>query len=65
LLFARPDSLPERFTVLGTPANLLLCIGITAIEFNACKTFGSGVLLRMLKDHDIYPFTDLNRDSVT
>lgn len=65
LLFARPDLSAERFTVLGTPANLLLCIGITAEEFNACKTFGSGVLLRMLKENEICPFTDLNRESVT
>lgn len=65
LLFSRPDPPADSFTVLGTPANLIHCIGITAAEFTACKSFGSGVLLRMLKENSIYPFTDLMRESVT
>ncbi len=65
LLFARPDQPADSFAVLGTPANLILCIGITAAEFSACKNFGSGVMLRMLKESEIYPFTDLQRESVT
>jgi len=65
LLFARPDPPASSFTVLGTPANLLLCVGITAAEFAGCKNFGSGVVLRILKENNIYPFTDLQRESVT
>jgi hypothetical protein len=64
LLFARPDPPADSFTVLGSPANLILCIGITSAEFSACKNFGSGVMLRMLKDNQIYPFTVLDRASV-
>jgi hypothetical protein len=65
LLFARPDPPADTFTVLGTPANLILCIGITAAEFTACKNFGSGVMLRMLKENGVYPWTELARESVT
>jgi hypothetical protein len=65
LLFARPDPPADSFSVLGTPAGIILCIGITADEFAACKNFGSGVMLRMLKDNDVYPFTDMKRESVT
>lgn len=65
LLFARPDPPADSFTVLGTPANLVLCVGITASEFAACKNFGSGVMLRMLRDNAVYPYTDLERQPVT
>jgi hypothetical protein len=64
LLFARPDPPADSFSVLGLPANLILCVGITADEFAACKNFGSGVMLRMLKDNQIYPFTVPDRASV-
>jgi hypothetical protein len=43
----------------------MLCLGITVAEFGACKHFGSGVMLRVLKDKEIYPFTELQRESVT
>jgi hypothetical protein len=65
LIFARPDPPADTFTVLGTPAHLILCIGITSEEFAACKNFGSGVMLRMLKENDVYPFTEMKRESVT
>jgi hypothetical protein len=65
LLFARLDPPADSFAVLGTPANLVLCLGITAAEFAACKNYGSGVMLRMLRDNEIFPFTDLQRESVT
>src|SRR5262245_57694289 len=64
LLFARPDPPADSFTVMGMPANVILCIGITAPEFSASKNFGSGVLLRMLKDNQVYPFTVPDRPSV-
>jgi hypothetical protein len=65
LLFARADPPADSFDVLGAPANIILCIGITATEFAACKNFGSGVMLRMLREKEIYPFTDLQRESIT
>ncbi|WP_428937045.1 suppressor of fused domain protein [Fontivita pretiosa] len=65
LIFARPDPPADSFTVLGTPANLILGIGITLAEFAACKNFGSGVMFRMLRENHVYPFTDLHRPSVT
>lgn len=64
VIFARPDSPAESFNVLGSPAGLILCVGITAAEFGACKNFGSGVMLRMLKEQGIFPHTDLQRESV-
>jgi hypothetical protein len=65
LLFARPDPPADSFTVMGMPANLILCIGITGPEFSACKNFGTGVMLRMLKDNQVFPFTIPDRASVT
>jgi hypothetical protein len=65
LLVARADPPADAFELLGIPAGLMLCIGITEDEFAACKNFGSGVVLRMLKERDIYPITDLKRESVT
>jgi hypothetical protein len=63
-LFCRPDPPADHFKVLGVPANLILCLGITAAEFTACKNFGSGVVLRMLRDNNQLPYTDLQRPSV-
>ncbi len=65
LLFARPEVPTTSFDVLGKPAGLVLCLGITGAEFAACKTHSSAVVLRALKDQGIYPYTDLRRDSVT
>jgi hypothetical protein len=64
LLFARPDPPADAFSVLGVPANLVLCIGITSSEFADCKNFGSGVMLRMIREKEIFPYTVLNRDPV-
>jgi hypothetical protein len=64
LLFARPDPPADAFSVLGLPASLVLCIGITSSEFADCKNFGSGVMLRMIREKEIFPYTVLNRDPV-
>lgn len=64
LLFCRPDPPAESFNVFGTPAGLLLMIAITDSEFAACKSFGSGVVLRKLRDAEVYPFSDMKRASV-
>lgn len=65
LLFTRPDPPADAFSVRGTPAGLILCIGITADEFAACKNYGSGVMLRMLKEKGVFPYTEMLRESVT
>jgi len=65
LLFATPDVESPRFEVLGQPSTLLLCIGITEEEFAACKAHNSRVVLRMLREQEIFPYTDLRRMSIT
>jgi hypothetical protein len=65
LLFTTPDIQPARFEVLGQPATILLCIGITAEEFSECKSHNSRSVHRELADKGIYPYTDLKRDSAT
>jgi hypothetical protein len=65
LLFTLPDINPTSFEVLGKRASLVLCIGITATEFALCKTNNSAMVVRMLRDQGIFPYTDLRRASVT
>ncbi len=53
-----------RFKVLGRDAGLLLCIGITQDELDVKAEQGSSVVEQRLKERDVYPYTDLNRQSV-
>jgi hypothetical protein len=53
-----------RFKVLGRDAGLLLCVGITQDELDVKVEQGSSVVVQRLKAHDVYPYTDLNRQSV-
>jgi len=62
LLFITPEIQPARFSVLGQPASLLLCVGITAEEFGACKLHNSCGVHRKLKERGIFPYTDLKRE---
>lgn len=64
LLFQRPNPPGDGITIFGSPASLLLCVGITQSEFDACKNFGTGVMGRMLRENNIFPYTVLDRDSV-
>jgi hypothetical protein len=64
LLFTQPDVANPNFDVLGKPATLMLCLGITAGEFEACKEHSSRLVLRMLKERGIFPYTELRRESV-
>jgi hypothetical protein len=52
------------FTVFGRVNELRLCIGITKSELEFKLKHGSDDLLALLKSHGVYPFTDLDRDSV-
>jgi len=53
-----------RFRVLDRDCGLLLCIGITAEELSACRAGRRSQVETALKDHNIYPYTDLFRKSV-
>jgi hypothetical protein len=53
-----------RFKVKGREAGLLLCVGITADELNACLNGRRAEVEESLKKAGIYPFTDLYRRSV-
>ncbi|MFN0019209.1 MAG: suppressor of fused domain protein [Pirellulaceae bacterium] len=52
------------FSLYGHDLALRLCIGITKRELAFKIKHGSDALLEQLKKHSIYPFTDLNRDSI-
>jgi Suppressor of fused protein (SUFU) len=52
------------FTLFGQDNELRLCIGITKPELQFKLKHGPEKLLNLLKRHGVYPFTDLERDSV-
>lgn len=52
------------FTLFGQENELRLCIGITKRELEFKIEHGPERLLAALKKHGVYPFTDLDRDSV-
>jgi hypothetical protein len=54
----------KKFQVRGEPCGLLLCVGITADELEACKNGRKQYVVKRLKDHGVLPFTDLERESV-
>jgi len=52
------------FTLFGNDNQLRLCIGITKPELQYKLKHGADKLLELLKRDGVYPFTDLDRDSV-
>jgi len=52
------------FTLFGQKNELRLCIGITKPELEFRMRSGPERLLEILKRRGVYPFTDLQRDSV-
>jgi len=52
------------FALFGHENEVRLCIGITKAELAFKMQHGADELLGLLKRHGIYPFTDLDRDSV-
>ena len=52
------------FTLFGQANELGLCLGITKPELEFKMEHGAERLLALLKRHGVYPFTDLERDSV-
>jgi hypothetical protein len=54
-----------RFVVRGRRAGILLCLGITREELAACRQGRGDSVEAALKYAGVYPFTDLNRKSVS
>jgi len=52
------------FEVKDMKCGLLLCIGITEDELELSRSQGSPVLLGVLKERGVFPFTDLHRMSI-
>ena len=52
------------FTLFGHEFELRLCLGITKQELQFKMDHGPEKLLERLKRHGVYPYTDLERDSV-
>ena len=53
-----------RFKVMGREAGVLLCLGITSEELDACHAGHREQVESALRSNSIYPFTDLKRGSV-
>lgn len=53
-----------RFKVLERDAGLLLCVGITADELEEYQNGDSNAFIEKLQDRGVYPYTDLNRESI-
>jgi Suppressor of fused protein (SUFU) len=53
-----------RTTFRGQSAGVLLCIGITADELEACRAGRTEDVLAALQAQGVFPFTDLRRSSV-
>ena len=64
LLFAHPREQPVHFELLGRRCGLLLCIGITEEELACVQSQGSAMLLDLLKQHGVFPYTIPDRPSV-
>lgn len=53
-----------RFDVRGRKAGLLLCLGITEEELDACRRGRTAEIEAALRSAGVFPFTELNRNSV-
>lgn len=54
----------KQFTFQGEDAGLLLCLGLTADELEACQHGAAKQILAALRDKGVYPYTELRRTSV-
>ncbi len=67
-----PDSLIKAFlfdtyrtfSMFGREFELRLCLGITKAELKFKMDCGADELLARLKSHGVYPYTDLDRESI-
>jgi hypothetical protein len=53
-----------KFKYLGQEVALRLCLGITKLELSFTRQQGAKQLVERLKQNGVYPFTDLNRQSL-
>jgi hypothetical protein len=65
LLFTHPGDQPVEFEFLGQRYGLLLCIGITGAELAFKHAHGADPLLALLRERGVFPYTVLQRESVT
>lgn len=65
LLFTHPGEQPVEFECLGQRYGLLLCIGITGAELAFKHAHGAEQLLALLRERSVFPYTVLQRESVT
>ncbi len=65
LLFTHPGEQPVEFEFLGQRYGLLLCIGITGAELAFKRAHGADQLLALLRERGVFPYTMLQRESVT
>jgi Suppressor of fused protein (SUFU) len=63
-LFCHPDDAPVCFQLNQRSCGVLLCLGITKVELDLKMKKGSDVLLALLKEKGVFPFTEPNRSSV-
>jgi hypothetical protein len=54
-----------KIVVEGKEAAVMLCLGITGLEYDCARKHGSDVIIDWLKQVNVYPFTDLARESVS
>ncbi len=53
-----------RFQILNQDCGVLLCMGITKEEKEACFEGREDAVIRALKEKNIFPYTDIQRESV-
>jgi len=54
----------RTFSLFGREFHLRLCLGITKPELQFKMEHGAEELLARLKSHGVYPYTDLERESI-
>jgi hypothetical protein len=54
-----------KIAVEDEEAAVMLCLGITSDEYDCARKQGSEVIVDRLKQANVYPFTDLARESVS
>ena len=64
MLFTHPGDQPFHFEFRGHRYGLLLCVGITAEELAFARAKRTGKLLALLKQHEVFPYTIPDRQSV-
>jgi len=59
-----PGGYPAQFHLASGKVDLMLAVGISEREADFARTQDPEALIRLLRHHEIYPLTDLNRITV-